>query len=288
LTGTRRASSTTRGAMVRRRRLGAELRRRREAAGLTIEQVADRLECSASKISRLETGHTRFSSRDVRDMLELYGVGEPDFEELMAVARDTREPGWWQSYGSVLSSDFVDFESEANLIRSYEAQCIPGLLQTEEYARSLLQASPNRSAAEVEDRVRVRMARQALLSREDPVQLWCVVDEAALLRHVGGRDKMRRQLEHLVAAANRPNVRLQVLTLRSGAHPGMDGSFVLLSYPNGAYPDTVYVAMATGGVFQEKHDELRRYESIFGRLRDVALPTAESATLVTRMAEEST
>jgi transcriptional regulator with XRE-family HTH domain len=284
LTGTRGASST-----VRRRRLGAELRRHREAAGLTIEQVAERLEFSASKISRLENGQTGFRPRDVRDMLELYGVGEPDVEDLMAVTRDTSKRGWWQSYGSVLSSAYVDFESAANLIRSYEAQCVPGLLQTEEYARCLIQAvTLDRSAAQVEDRVRLRMARQALLSQEDPVQLWCVVDEAALRREVGGRDAMRRQLDHLVKAADLPNVSLQVLPLESGAHPGMEGSFALLSFPFSADPDTVYVGMATGGVFQEKPDELGRYESIFSRLRNMALPTAESAALVTRMAREST
>jgi transcriptional regulator with XRE-family HTH domain len=272
---------------VRRRRLGAELRRYRETAGLTIDHVAVRLDCSASKISRLETGQTGASPRDVRDMLALYQVGPAELEDLMAVARETRQRGWWQPYGSVLTGAFIGFEAAAQLIRSYEAQCVPGLLQTERYARSLIQATPqDRPAEEIESRVRVRMARQALLTQEDPVEFCCVLDESALRRTVGGPDVMRQQLRHLVTAAALPNVTLQVLPFAVGQHPGMEGSFVLLRFPDLADPDTVYVTMATGGVFQEKADELSRYESIFDRLTELALTPKDSAAFVAGIAVE--
>jgi transcriptional regulator with XRE-family HTH domain len=282
VTGRRGVSPT-----VRRRRLGAELRRYREGSGFTIDHVAERLDCSASKISRLETGQTGASPRDVRDMLTLYHVGEAELEDLMEIARETRQRGWWQPYGSVLTGAYIGFEAAAQLIRSYEAQCMPGLLQTQDYARSLIRAGRNDlSVREVEDRVRVRMARQALLTQDEPVDFRCVLDEAVLLRPVGGWDVMQPQLECLVETTELTNVTLQVLPLEVGAHPGMEGSFVLLRFPDKADPDTAYVTMATGGVFQEKADELSRYATIFDRLRDLALSPEESAVLIARMAKE--
>jgi transcriptional regulator with XRE-family HTH domain len=271
---------------VRRRRLGAELRRYREAAGLTIDQVADRLECSASKISRLETGQTGSSPRDVRDILAIYQVGESELESLLDVARETRQRGWWQPYGSVLTSAFIGFEADAKLIRSYEAQCVPGILQIEEYARALITAAGDDTPEQIDNRVRLRMVRHELLTHDEPVELWCVLDEAALLRPVGGRGVMQRQLQHLAAMADLPNVTLQLLPLEIGAHAGMDGSFVVLSFPHESDPDTVYVTMATGGVFQEKADELSRYATIFDRLTGAALSPEDSAALIAKMAKE--
>lgn len=282
MTGRRVVSPT-----VRRRRLGAELRRHRELAGLTIDQVADQLDCSASKISRLETGQTGSNPRDVRDMLALYGVGDTELEELLSVARETRQRGWWQPYGSILTGAYVGFEAAADRIRSYEAQCVPGLLQTADYARSMIAAvHTGRPRQEVDDRVHVRLGRQALLTQEDPVQFWCVLDEAALRRPVGGREVMRCQLEHLVRESARPNVTLQVLPMAAGEHPGMEGSFVIMSFPDAADPDTVYVTIATGGVFQEKPDDVSRYEIIFDRLQKMALSGAESAEFIATMAKE--
>jgi transcriptional regulator with XRE-family HTH domain len=282
VTGRRVVSPT-----VRRRRLGAELRRHRELAGLTIDQVAEQLDCSASKISRLETGQTGSNPRDVRDMLALYGVGDTELEELLAVARETRQRGWWQPYGSILTGAYVGFEAAADRIRSYEAQCVPGLLQTADYARSMIAAvHTGRPRQEVDDRVHVRLGRQALLTQEDPVKFWCVLDEAALRRPVGGREVMRCQLEHLVRESARPNVTLQVLPMAAGEHPGMEGSFVLMSFPDAADPDTVYVTIATGGVFQEKPDDVSRYEIIFDRLQKMALSGAESTEFIATMAKE--
>jgi transcriptional regulator with XRE-family HTH domain len=272
---------------VRRRRLGTELRRYREAAGLTIEAVAERLDCSASKISRIETGHTGASPRDVLAMLSLYRVGERELQDLMEIARQTRQKGWWQPYGAVLTSAYVGFEAAAQSIRSYEAQCVPGLLQTPEYALSVIRAGRvDLSSDDVASRVRVRMARQTLLTQEDPVNFWCVLDEAALRRPVGGSAVMRRQLLRLVDAAGAPNITLQVLPLACGAHVAMEGSFVLLMFPDDADPDTVYVTLATGGVFQEKPEELRRYGEIFERLTTIALAPDDSATFISTIAEE--
>jgi len=272
---------------VRRRRLGAELRRYRESAGFTIDQVAERLDCSSSKISRLETGQTGASPRDVRDMLTIYKVTSAELEDLMEVARAARQRGWWQPYGAVLSTAYVSFEASAQSVRSYEAQCIPGLMQTEEYAQSLIHAvRVDLSPDEIDSRVRVRMARQALLHQEEPIDFWCILDQAVLMRSVGGPDVMRRQLERLLVLAELPHVTLQVLPFSAGAHAGMDGSFVMLRFPDVVDPDTVYVAMATGGVFQEKADELSRYVTIFDLLHGVALSPEKSIALVADLAKE--
>jgi transcriptional regulator with XRE-family HTH domain len=290
LTGRRGVSPT-----VRRRRLGSELRRYREAAGFTIEQVAEHMDCSASKISRLETGQTGSSPHDVREILTLYRVGEPELSELIEVAKETRQRGWWQQQNGALTSAFVAFEQAASVIRSYEAQCVPGLLQTEEYARNLLRQGVEpapRSAAEsdnqahlgLESRIQVRMGRRTLLTQDDPVRFWCVIDEAALLRPVGSHAVMRQQIRHLASMSTRDNVTLQVLPLAVGAHPGMDGSFVVLGFPHDSDPDTVYVTMATGGVFQEKPDELSRYHGIFARLTQLALSHEQSTALLRSMA----
>jgi len=219
-------------------------------------------------------------------MLALYHVGEPELEDLMDIARETRKRGWWQTYGSVLTGPFVGFEAAAQTVRSYEAQCVPGLLQIEEYIRTVVLASrPTPQTHEVNDRVQVRLARQELLTQDEPVEFWSVLDEAVLRRPVGGRDVMRRQLEHLVTVSELPNVTLQVLPFEAGAHAGMEGSFVLLGFPQGD-PDTVYVTTATGGVFQDKTDQLQRYVTVFERLADIALSPVDSIAHIARIAKE--
>lgn len=270
---------------VRRRRLGAELRRLRESAGLTIDVVADRLECSTSKISRLETGQTGASPRDVRDLLELYRVDPRDVESLVQVSREARQKGWWQPFGSVLTGAYVGFEAAAGRIESYEAQCVPGLLQTYDYAKAMLLAVRRELAeCELTDRIRVRMARQALLTQDDPVDFRVVLDEAVLTRPIGGTDIFRAQLDHIAMVGQLPNVMIQVLPFSVGAHSGMEGSFSILRYRDEADSDMVYVAMATGGVFQEKPDEMDRYSLVFSQLCESALPPEESIAFITRMA----
>jgi Helix-turn-helix. len=272
---------------VRRRRLGLELRRLREAAGITIETVAERLECSSSKISRIETGHSGVTPRDVRDILAVYGVNGPVADELVQVAREARQKGWWHLYGTVLTGAYVGLEAAASVIEAYEAQVVPGLLQVPDYARTMIcKARPDISSTEVDRRVCVRMARQALLTQDDPLHLAVVLDEAVFHRLVGGLAVMRRQLDHLMKAAELPNVTLLVLPFVVGAHAGMDGSFSILRYEDVADPDVVFAENAAGGLFLEKDEELRRYHVIFDQLRAGALPPDQSAEFLAARAKE--
>lgn len=272
---------------ARRRRLGAELRRLRDGSGFTIEYVADKLECSASKISRIETGQIGASPRDVRDILNIYGVAQTEVESLVQVAREARQKGWWQSYGVVLTGAYVGFESAADKIETYEVLCVPGLLQTADYARHLMRVGrPDMSDEEIDTRVRIRLQRQSLLTQDEPIDLWVVLDEAVLARLVGGAEVMRRQLDHLATMAERPNVIIQVLPFRAGAHSGMEGAFCILRFAEEVDPDMTYVTMATGGVFQEKDEEMQRYSFIFDRLRQAALSPEESVKLIIDWARE--
>lgn len=272
---------------IRRRRLGAELRRRREAAGITIDVVAERLHCSASKISRIETGHTSATPRDVRDLLEIYGVRGAPADELVEISREARQKGWWHPYSTVLTGAYVGLEAAARSVRAYEQQVVPGLLQTAEYAHAMIRAArPDISADEVDRRVRVRLGRQSLLTQDDPLDLWVVLDEAVLSRPVGGDTVMRAQLRRLVEAADLPNVTLQVLPFDVGAHAGMDGTFTILDFPEAGDPDVVYAENATGGLFLEKHEELRKYIFIFDHIRAGALRPEESVALLAKLAKE--
>ena len=272
---------------VRRRRLGLELRRLRETAGLTIEMVAERLECSSSKISRIETGHTGVTHRDVRDILEVYGIRGASADDLVQVARDARQKGWWHLYGTVLTGAYVGLEAAASSIRGYEVQVIPGLLQTEAYARAMIRTGrPGMSDSDVDRRVRVRMARQSLLLQDDPLDLWVVLDETIFHRLVGGAAVMREQLEHLASAATRSNVTVQVLPFSVGAHVAMEGSFTILGYDEPADPDVVFAENAAGGLFLEKDEELQQYHHIFDHLRASAMSPDESTAYVVARAEE--
>ena len=272
---------------IRRRRLGAELRRHRDAAGVTIDVVADRLGCSASKVSRIETGHTSATPRDVKDMLDIYGVQGSESEELVQIAREARQKGWWHPYSTVLTGAYVGLEAAARSVRAYEQQVVPGLLQTEQYAAAMICAArPDISVDETEQRVRVRMERQSLLIQDDPIDLWVVLDEAVVSRPVGGDEVMRDQLRRLAQAAELPNVTLQILPFEVGAHAGMDGTFAILDFPEVEDPAVVFAENATGGLFLEKSDELHRYAFIFDHIRSTALTPEESTKLITMLAEE--
>lgn len=272
---------------IRRRRLGAELRRHRDQAGVTIEAVADRLGCSASKISRIETGHTSATPRDVQDMLDIYGVHGSESVELVQIAREARQKGWWHPYSTVLTGAYVGLEAAAGSVRAYEQQVVPGLLQTEPYAAAMIRAArPDISADETGRRVHVRMARQSLLIQDDPIDLWVVLDEAVVSRPVGGDTVMREQLTRLAEAAELPNVTLQILPFEAGAHAGMDGTFAILGFPEAEDPGVVFAENATGGLFLEKSDELRKYDFIFDHIRSTALTPEESIKMITMLAEE--
>jgi transcriptional regulator with XRE-family HTH domain len=275
---------------IRRRRLALELRRLRETAGLTCEQVAEHLECSASKISRVETGRVSVSPRDVRDMLDLYDVPGEQRESLVQLARDSRQKGWWHAYSDTMLPQFATYlglESAASEIRIYEVNLIPGLLQTEDYARAVIRAGMMNSPSEdVERSVALRMARQPAVTRDDPPKVWAVMDEAALRRRVGGASLMRMQLEHLLTQAQLPNVAVQVIPFAGGAHPAMGRPFVILVFPDRVDTDVVYLEDLTSSLYLEDVAEVDRYNVFFNHLRATALSFADSSALIASVLKE--
>jgi transcriptional regulator with XRE-family HTH domain len=271
---------------IRRRRLGVELRRHREEAGVTIDVVAERLGCSTSKVSRIETGHTSASPGDVQNILDIYGVEDSIKAELVQISREARQKGWWHPYSTVLTGAYVGLETAARSIQVYEQQLVPGLLQSEEYAIALIRAAHLDDTDQIERRVRVRMKRQALLIQDDPIDLRVVLDEAVLSRPVGGDAVMRDQLAKLIEVARLPNVTLQILPFAAGAHAGMDGTFVILEFEEEGDADVVFIDNATGGLFLEKVEELRKYISIFDTIRATALPPEASIKMIESLVEE--
>jgi transcriptional regulator with XRE-family HTH domain len=275
---------------VRRRRLALELRRLREAARLTCEEVAEHLECSTSKVSRIETGRVSVSPRDVRDMLDLYGVSAQQGASLVQLARDSRQKGWWHAYSDTIQPRFATYiglESAASEIRIYEVTLIPALLQTEDYARTVIAAGTVGGDHDgIERNVELLMARQPPLTSDDPPRLWAVLDEAALRRTVGGAGLMRLQLEHLLDLAQLPSVAIQVIPFGAGAHPAMGRPFVILAFPERADPDVVYLEDLTSALYVEDVDEVDRYNMFFNHLRATALSFEDSATLITSVIKE--
>ncbi|GAB3466457.1 helix-turn-helix domain-containing protein [Actinophytocola sediminis] len=274
---------------VRRRRLASELRRLRDAAELTIDEVGEKLECSASKISRIETGHVGVTPRDVRDMLEVYGIDNDERDALVQLAREARKKGWWHAYNEVFTGSFVGLESDAASLRTHQALLVPGLLQTEGYARAVHRAiRPDATEGEVDLRVKARSARQKLLTDQSPPEYWAVLDEAVLYRTVGGADIMREQLNRLVELAGLPHVTLQVVPFSSGAHAGMEGPFLILGFPEQADPDVVYVENTTTGVYLEQPSDVYRYTLMFDHLRAAALKPDDTVALVAQVADRLT
>ncbi|GAA3818886.1 MULTISPECIES: helix-turn-helix transcriptional regulator [Amycolatopsis] len=274
------------GPTIRRRRLASELRRLREAADLTIDEVAEKLECSASKISRIETGHVGVTPRDARDMLELYGMTGDEREALVQLAREARKPGWWQAYKEVFTGTFVGLEADASSLRAFQALLVPGLLQTEPYARAVIRAMrPDADESDIQRRVAARTARQQLLTDPNPPEYWAVIDEAVLHRVVGGPEVMAHQAERLLTVAQLPHVTIQVVPFGAGAHPGMEGPFLILGFPEQADPDVVYVDSTSGGFFLELPPDVRRYILMFDHLRATALKPDDSVEVIAAAAE---
>jgi transcriptional regulator with XRE-family HTH domain len=281
-------SSASINPTVRRRRLGAELRRLREQKGMTAEDVAQQLLVSQSKISRLENGRRSISQRDVRDLCTVYGVTEDAMVDgLMTMARESRQRGWWHAFGDLPYSVYIGLEQEAAKILVYESLLLPGLLQTREYAEALVAGiQPDRDAEAVRRRVEVRMQRQERIQGELPVDLWAVIDEAALTRTVGDPEVMRGQLEHLAQLGELPHINIQVLPFRSGAHPGMSGAFSILEFPESADTAVVYLEGVTSDLYLEKEPDVRRYTGLYEHLRASALSTVESKALILDKAKE--
>ncbi|WP_055478225.1 helix-turn-helix domain-containing protein [Sphaerimonospora mesophila] len=274
--------SSTHSPTVRLRRLARELRRLRENSGLSPEAAAARLGWSRSKISRIETGRTRASSADVSDICDLYGVDSRARAGLIQLAKEGRQRGWWTAYADVFTGSYVGLEDEAAFIRQWEVQLVPGLLQTEDYARHVISAG--RPGApdpdDVHRRVRARMARRTLLSRPNAPELHAVLDEGVIRRPIGGPRVMRDQLDALLNSARRPNVTIRVLPYDVGAHAGLEGAFTILSFAEEADPDVAYVEGTAGDVYVESTEQVDRYRSAFARISDAALPAEESLKLI--------
>jgi hypothetical protein len=266
--------------------LGAHLRRLRERQGVSREDAGWEIRSSESKISRMELGRVGFKERDVADLLTLYGVDDSDERErLLVLARDANTPGWWHRFGDVLPGWFQSYlglEAAAALIRTYEVQFVPGLLQTRDYARAVVLLGHERAAGEeIERRVSLRMARQQVLTRPDPPQLWAVVDEAALRRPIGGHDVMRSQIEALIDATKLPNIRLQVIPFLAGGHAAAGGAFSILRFPDQDLPDVVYIEQLTSALYLDKRDDVDHYAAAMETLCVEAEPPDRTVDVLT-------
>jgi transcriptional regulator with XRE-family HTH domain len=271
---------------VRRRELGALLRALRTEKKLTVEQVAASLLCSASKVSRMETCHGAATPIDVRDLCELYGVtDQAERERMLRLAREGRQQGWWQSYDLDFDT-YVGLEAAAIGLKYYQSTIVPGLLQTADYARAMLDVSiPKLTPERINALLEVKMTRQTILSREQPLRLWAVLDEAALHRVVGGPAVMAAQLRHIVEVTSNPNVTTQVITYEAGAHPAMDSTFNILEFAD-SVPDMVYVEGLVGWIYLDRPAEIDKYRQVFDNLYHLALSSKESTDLIAKIGKD--
>jgi transcriptional regulator with XRE-family HTH domain len=274
------ARGSTGSPTVRRRELGATLRALRLDRGFTVDQVAEHLLCSPSKVSRMETGQRGATARDIRDLCDLYGVSDAEERERLTVlARRGRQQGWWQSY-SLPYQTFVGLEQEATSMTIYHSAVVPGLLQTGDYTRGIHEKGvPQLNAEEVEERVKERATRQQLLTRENPPQVEVFLDQAVLQRPIGGSRVMRKQLDSILAAARLPNVKVQILPYEVGSHPALESNFIILAF-DGEAPTVVYVEGLVGGLYLERPPEIERYLQVSEILRGLALSPKDSAVLL--------
>ncbi|MDX3639657.1 helix-turn-helix transcriptional regulator [Streptomyces sp. MB09-02B] len=274
---------------VRRRRLGQELRRLRELKGMTAEEVAERLLVSQSKISRLENGRRSISQRDVRDLCGVYEVEDQRVvDSLMQMAKDSRQQGWWHAFGDVPYSVYIGLETDAESLRVYDPQVVPGLLQSRPYAEAIIRgALPETSATEIDKRVEVRIRRQDRVTTDtNPLRLWTVLDEAALRRVVGSPSVMREQLDHLIELSQVPHVTVQVLPFEVGAHPGINGQYAILEFVDAADSSVVYIEGVTSDLYLEKPHDVQKYTVMYEHLRAQALNVEQSRQFIERVAKE--
>ncbi len=279
-------------ATVLRMLLGSQLRRLREAAGITPEQAGYEIRGSRSKISRLENGRVKLKSRDTADLLTLYGVTDEDVRsKFLELVRQSNAPDWWTKYSDILPDWFetyVGLEAAAATIRSFEVQFVPGLFQTEDYARALTRLRRKTAAdEEIERRVALRLKRQDLLSRPNPPKIWAVMDEAVLRRPVGGPAVMRAQFRHLIEVAALPHVTLQVVPFTSGAHAGECGSFTVLRFEERDLPDVVYIEQLTGAMYLDQRSDVEHYLEVVDELSSEALTPSWSTRFIEQVARQT-
>lgn len=270
---------------VRLRRLAGTLRRLRADKGLSREDVEAATGINKATLSRIENTRVRPQARTLAALLNLYEVGD-ERPALMRMLKESAQSGWWNAYTDELPEEysaFIEFEDEAAVVSNYESLYIPGLLQTEAYARAVIRGVlPSATRDQIEQRVEVRIKRQGVLERDRPLRLWAICDEASLHRVVGGRKVMRDQLLHLATRMDQPNITLQVLPYGAGAHPGMSGSFIVLQFPDN--PSVIYLDSMGGEQFLEDEVDVRRYDGLYNQLRALALSPDATMELLTRMA----
>ena len=270
---------------VRRRELGARLRALRLASGMTVEDVAGRMEVSPAKISRIETAARGVSVADVRFLCDLYRVSAEERDRILSLTRESKKRSWWQQYGLPESlATYIGLEESAVSILEYESGTVPALLQTREYARSMLEGSaPDMDDAVIDSLIDARLGRQSRFQGSAPAHLWAVVDESVLHRVVGTPEVMRDQL--LAMASRLPHVTVQVIPFEAGAHPGINSSFIILEL-EGSVPDVVYVEGLLGQHYLQSAQDLRRYRRVFDQLRAIALSPRESQARIAEMADD--
>ncbi|MGW5939197.1 helix-turn-helix domain-containing protein [Streptomyces celluloflavus] len=286
--------STVQPSTVLGRQLGDELRRFREAAGLSTAVVAEALDCTKAKISRIENGRVPVRLPDLMALLHTYEVTDGKvLERLGKLARSAnrrRKEGWWNQYGPVLADtyrDYIALEAVSDSIRTFQCQLVPGLLQTPAYVRAVTVASKAwQTPDEIEQFVEVRVARQERLTAAEPLTVWAVMTEGVLHQQVGGPEAMRAQLDHLVAMSELPNVTVQILPFSRGAHGGMFGPYLLLSFPQVSAMDVVLTENPTGHIWMERDPEVGHYRELFDNARTSALSPAESVDRIKRIAKE--
>jgi transcriptional regulator with XRE-family HTH domain len=281
------SSSTGSSPTVRRRELGALLRALRNERGLTVDQVATELLCSASKVSRMETGQRGATARDVRDLCELYGVTDPaERARMTRLAAEGKQQGWWQSYELDYFATYVGLEESATSIKMFQSTTIPGLLQTPDYVRAMSDVLvPRVSMERTDELVEVKVRRQARLAGDPPLPLRIILDEAALHRAVGGPAVMSAQLEHMVTASRIHNVTIRVIPFSSGAHSAMDSTFTIMAF-DVPVASVVYVEGLVGWIYIERPQDVMRYEQVFDQLQGSALSPQESVELIKRISAD--
>lgn len=276
---------------VRRRIIGAQLRRLREVAGVTRRVAGDAIGVGEAKLGRIEVGRAGFEENDVKQLLELYGIhDEHERDALLALAREATRPGWLQDYSSAMPAWFrpyVDLEKAAQVIRTYEVQFIPGLLQTADYARAVItQGAKNASEDEIDRRVELRLRRQQILTASNPTRLWAVIDEAALWRPIGGSEVTRGQLRALLDAARLQHITVQVMPFHVGGHAGEAGAFTVLRFPEPELHDIAYVEQLTGAMYLERDDDMDHYGAAMERLCVQSASPEESMDLISKIIRE--
>ncbi|MEU2267661.1 helix-turn-helix transcriptional regulator [Streptomyces olindensis] len=291
-TGSGALDGRSAGPMVPRLALGARLRGLRQERGISRADAGHVIRASSSKISRLEAGRHGFKLRDVADLLTLYGVtDEAERATLLALAEQANTPAWWRYYSDVVPTwmqSYLGAEQAASLIRCYQVQRVPGLLQTADYARAAIRlAHPDAGAEEIDRRLALRMTRQRILHRQPATQLWAVLDEAALRRPVGGIRVMRAQLRHLIEMCRLPQVTVQILPFHAGGHAAEGGPVTILRLPGGQLPDVVYLEKLTTALYPDRPAEIERYWDAMNRLVVEAESPDETPTVLHRLLQET-